>query len=475
MTMKTIVTILKTIFVPISAFSFLLFGLMACFSSAYIEFIVLRELLTIPSSTIDANAWAALIVLILEGSKFTLYFYSESFKKKNLEHDISEFNIKKKLRLINFVKYTLVILSLICSMICVINIMYDNSDQKILAKVNEHNAMCDVKYAAEKANIEQEYTKTINNAVALYSTELKNIENLEVQWNTLLEAIKNESFIRHREDLQLQANLILEKKNEAQANYDALIEKIETAADKVRNENLKLLEKKYGENGSERLSIADAEAQISGDNAYLSNFLLAFTRTFGGETYSRGIYFTCTLLLSVTVSVILELTISISQMLLTLSVDSFVKIIGELPPLIYGKKVVQFCTWLLFSVLISTSAYLICCIISQIDVGTENMAITLLAYLGTILLVNVLTPKSTNHNLAPYLPRKMKSAEPLIHKITEIVLEAIIPAALAFVFSLLLGFLIKNTFDYTNFNALAVAIGGSFANCLRFKQFEFKI
>lgn len=76
--MKTITTILKATFMPLSAFSFLIFGFMACFCSAFIEFIVLKELLSIPGSAINANAWATLIVFVLEGSKLTLHFYAEA-------------------------------------------------------------------------------------------------------------------------------------------------------------------------------------------------------------------------------------------------------------------------------------------------------------------------------------------------------------------------------------------------------------
>lgn len=72
--MKTIIIILKNIFMPFSAFTFLFLGLLASFCSGIVEWYVLREILKIADLGINADVWTALIVLILEGSKLTLHF-----------------------------------------------------------------------------------------------------------------------------------------------------------------------------------------------------------------------------------------------------------------------------------------------------------------------------------------------------------------------------------------------------------------
>ena len=119
--MKTVVIMLKHVFIPLSAFAFLVLGLLACFCSALIEFFVLREILAIPGMKLNADTWAALLVLILEGSKLTLHFYGESLKKTSIEQDIPDFDVSSKRSLICFLKNGLVVFSLICSIICMVN------------------------------------------------------------------------------------------------------------------------------------------------------------------------------------------------------------------------------------------------------------------------------------------------------------------------------------------------------------------
>ena len=80
--MRNIITILKNVFTSFSAFSFLILGILAAFCSAIIEFFVLKELLAVSVLEIDTVSWAILLVLVLEGSKFTLHFYNEALKRE---------------------------------------------------------------------------------------------------------------------------------------------------------------------------------------------------------------------------------------------------------------------------------------------------------------------------------------------------------------------------------------------------------
>ena len=110
-----------------------------------------------------------------------------------------------------------------------------------------------------------------------------------------------------------------------------------TAQEEYEAEYTKL-EEKYGNSGTERVTATDPKALMAGDNSYLSNFLNAFTKTFLGTGYSRAAYFLCTLFISLIVAIVLELCISISQMLLTIKAESFVKIIGEIPKIEKRKR-----------------------------------------------------------------------------------------------------------------------------------------
>lgn len=173
--MKTIIIILKNIFMPFSAFTFLFLGLLASFCSGIVEWYVLREILKIADLGINADVWTALIVLILEGSKLTLHFYEYLFSKEAV--DIEEFDVKKQRKFISFIKNMLIILSFICNIICIMNILYNNSEEKINQYVASVNEECDKKLE-EKVNITNDnFQKQLKVESKAYSNQKKQLDD----------------------------------------------------------------------------------------------------------------------------------------------------------------------------------------------------------------------------------------------------------------------------------------------------------
>ena len=159
--MRTTIIIFKSIFAPFSAFSFLILGLLACFCSATIEFFVFRELLAIPTLGIDSNSWAALIVLVLEGSKFTLHYYGESLKKPEIKEQIHDFNLNHRRKLITIVKSMLISLSLACSIICVVNILYTNNFTDTNTTLAQNKIYCENQLELGMYKLENQKLKQI--------------------------------------------------------------------------------------------------------------------------------------------------------------------------------------------------------------------------------------------------------------------------------------------------------------------------
>ena len=196
--MKVIICILKNIFTPFSAFAFLFLGLLACFCSAMIEFYVLKELLEVPGLGIPATSWAILIVLVLEGSKFTLHYYGEALKRCDLSETIEDFDVIKKRRLIVAIKNSLVVLSLTCSIICFVNILYNNSEQKIDSYVHKSNEYCDQQLEEGIKKLDEKRRSRLAEEIELNSVEKTGIEEQKILLQTTLERISNEPYINRR-------------------------------------------------------------------------------------------------------------------------------------------------------------------------------------------------------------------------------------------------------------------------------------
>lgn len=226
-----------------------------------------------------------------------------------------------------------------------------------------------------------------------YAWEKESIDRQEEALSKLESHIKDETYINRRQDLQEEAEAMRIQINQLNALYSQHSENAAEIAQTEYEENYGKLEEKYGDNGKERMKETDTEVLMEGDNPYLRSFLNAFTKTFCGTGYNRVTYFLCAIFIGLTVAVVLELCISISQMLLTIQVESFVKIIGEIPKIEKGKQIVHVAIWLLFSVLITTAAYCIASIIFRENIDAEAAIMAVATYVITILLLNALMPK----------------------------------------------------------------------------------
>lgn len=472
--MRALVSILKSVFTPFSAFAFLIFGLLACFVSGAIEMYVLNELLDVPGLGIDSMNWSILVVLVLEGSKFTLHFYAAALDRQGLV--IEDFDVKRSRKLIIGVKNALVVLSLVCSLICVVNVLYDNTDKKITEYLQKNAAYCDEKFTEGIQELEEKRRIRYEEEMLKYAWEKESIDRQEEALSKLESHIKDETYINRRQDLQEEAEAMRIQINQLNALYSQHSENAAEIAQTEYEENYGKLEEKYGDNGKERMKETDTEVLMEGDNPYLRSFLNAFTKTFCGTGYNRVTYFLCAIFIGLTVAVVLELCISISQMLLTIQVESFVKIIGEIPKIEKGKQIVHVAIWLLFSVLITTAAYCIASIIFRENIDAEAAIMAVATYVITILLLNALMPKDNEpKGVRKYLEDKHTKAKTLFEELSGAVSDWIIPAAISFVGYMLIGVAFRGEFVYGDMTGVAIAIGGAFSKVLKFERCDFTI
>lgn len=471
--MKTMVTILKSIFTPFSAFAFLLLGLLACFCSGMIEGYVLKEMLEVPGLGIDATSWAILIILVLEGSKFTLHFYAEALKRTGISKEIDEFDVEKKVKTIVRVKNSLIMLSLACSFICMVNILYYNADEKIDKYLQENAVYCDKKLDEGIQILDDKRKRRLEDEMSIYNTEKDGIQQKKDELTDFLNKIANEVYINRRQDLQEEANAMRKQIEQSEIAYSQHLSEVRTKVQEDYEVEYAKLEGKYGANGTERVIDIDSDILMEGDNPYLSNVLNAFTKTFWGTGYSRQLYFVCVLFLSLVIAVVLELCISISQMFLAMRVESFMKIIGDMPKLEKGKKTVRLVIWLMFSVLIATAVYCIASIVLNKNISAEETAMALVTYIITILLINVLIPERQSEHINDMT--KNNKTKLLLTGLNNVFSDVLIPAVISFGGYIIIGFAFQGDFVYGDMSGLAIAIGGAFSKLFRFDQCNFSI
>ena len=214
-----------------------------------------------------------------------------------------------------------------------------------------------------------------------------------------------------------------------------------------------------------------------GDNVYISTFLTAFTQTFFHKDYTRMTYFVSCVMLTCIISILLEACIGISQFLLTIKVETFTTLLGEIPKVaLKNRKIVRVSIWLLFSALFSTAIYLISAILMSLKPNTNQILSAVCTYAITVVLMNVLIlpqPQDERRGLNQ-LDEKSQKLKNFGVKLRDVIFEWSIPAILSFICYIFLGFLFKGKFMYQDMSAFAIAVGGCFANFVKYQECDFK-
>lgn len=334
--MKSLVVFIKSVFVPISAFLFLAIGVLACCFSGIVEYNVLKELLVLPKSNdmvINANFWPVVLVMVLEGSKFTLHFYHASLKRKHVKDAIATEECSVNLeKIVKCVKNALVGVSFICSIIFVTNVFFSDNGKSALDAKEKIEAQCDETLQKLKEDLETKRTEKRQSAKDSLDTDSQRINTLYDQLERIQLNIEETASRSKREDLQEEAKALREQITNKEIEYSNNLQKEYAIIDTWYDAELMTANITYGPNGTKRqVAESDFEAEAMGDNQYLYTFLRAITKTLFQKGYSRMTYFLCVIFLSVTISALLEACISISQNLLTLKVDTFYEILGRIP------------------------------------------------------------------------------------------------------------------------------------------------
>lgn len=466
--MKTIVAIMKHVFVPISAFLFLGIGILACIYSGVIEYSVLKEMLKVSGSAgemIRPEFWPFILVVVLEGAKFTLHFYGASLKNKKTTVQITDMDAEGLCRLITIIKRSLVGFSLLCTVIFVTHTYYQDEGVSVRQQEEQMRIQASQEYDSGVDRLERARKKSIQTGLERYENDKKYIEELRDQLEEQERIIQNTAGIKHRDDLQEEADQTRKTIKEAEKRYKENTDPIYEKAQEEYDNSLKKLQETYGEEGSSIvLAKEDPRLAAAGDNPYLRVFLNAFCETLFGKSYGRKTYLVWVSVLAVLLAAILEACISISQTLLTISADSFLKILGECQITKEERRVVKAVAWLIFSIFSLVSSYIVCGLMLDVDLTRTSLMMAAGSYVMVILLMGI----SDRMGNGPSKDKKDTEGDmPLWKQLAQIAWSSVVPAAMAFAGYVFVGFICDGSFSYGDMNGLAIALGGVFARFIR--------
>ncbi len=388
--MKSMLLLLKHIVSPLVLFLFLLLGLIAAFISGAIEYLVIREMLTINLTDMEnivtySKYVPFIIVLVLEGFKLFLHFVIPAQERENESYHL----ILRKVT-----KYFLVGFSLVCTFIFSCNSMYDfntvasNKDSSIV----EINTKYDTEIEKIEKLIEEDKTKKLK----LISDE---IESINIELSETYEEIRDldpsiENYEEKLEILQTEKGSLEKRLKEKNAEYDS---KTNTIDDEVRKVYQSRLDTATNER-DKAIEQANSNQALdsSGDNKYIRatiKFLKSTIKANASE-YSRTTYCLIVAFISLLVAIILEIVISTSQEYLSKKSDELTKLFGageEIDAVLKYranktlKLLVQSAIMLAIFIILGATTELIPQSMESTVLGTKNILITFGSYFISVL------------------------------------------------------------------------------------------
>lgn len=388
--MKNISIFLKHVVTPSLFCIFIIIGLTAAAISGIIECIVIREFLS-GVDFIGSLYIPVIIVVILEGLKLFLHYAIPAHEKNDdyQKDSISETNsARRKLLVKKITKYTLVLFSLLCTVIYTSTAMYKPQ------VVSEETASRTIEIQSElQQKLEQDILKAEEDSRAM-------ILKAENEVNSITEEIKKLKPVYRPQSAY--TRYITEKKrlegelSTAQGEYLDEFKKIIKERDKKINE----IKDEYELQMENKDLNAEKESSYAGDNAYLSSALLFISSLFGAKSYSRGFYYICVLLISIIVSVILELAIAFSQDYLSLNSDKLDQLFGS-PDDSPGNEAIKSKATMTVRIIVQAAIMLSICLIyaafTETIITDKGIFFAFLSYFASIILTSKKYIMSSNN------------------------------------------------------------------------------
>lgn len=388
--MKSMLLLLKHIVSPLVLFLFLLLGLIAAFLSGVIEYLVIREMLTINLSDMENIASYSkyvpfIIVLVLEGFKLFLHFVIPAQERTGKTHNL----LWRKVT-----KYFLVGFSLICTFIFSCNSMYNFN--VVTSNKDSSIEVINTKYNDELEKIEESIEADKERALKIFSDD---IESVREDISETSEAIRElnpskANYEQKRDDLEAEKKRLEISLDEKIKEYDKKSQNIDA---EIRTNYQSRIDKAMEEKEAAIIKANnDQVLDSSGDNKYIRatiKFLKSTIKADASE-YDRTTYCVIVALISLLVAIILEVVISASQEYLSKKSDELTTLFGageEIDAVLKYranktlKLLVQSAIMLAIFIILGATTELIPQSMESTVLGTKNILITFGSYFISVL------------------------------------------------------------------------------------------
>lgn len=450
--MTFVIAVFRHIFTPLALVLAVLAGLLAAATSALIEYHVLQEWLR-PEGT-GLLFLPLIIVVALEGTKLFLHFFGAALQQNGLTQ--SEQSLLSKFRdILPLIRNGLVIFSFICSMIFTANAFYYKSvtgeSDELTAAREAISAEYDAQMAAENERAEAAYQQAIAAPEEQLRTATAYWESIEVVYTPLREYQRTLAEKEAAWEVVAECQTHLEAAEaDARSEREARMEAARTQLDSWKEQELAELDS----------SVLGA---VAGDNTYLRNFLLFFSQTFFGKEYSRGAYFAWVILISLSISALLEGVILLSQYVISVPVSVLEQMSGSFSVSERERRKLTYVVQVAVSMMIALALFLIYGAVQELVYTGVDIGAAMVSTMITVLIPTVVTAI------------EWKCADTGWRKVAKDILSearsTVIKGLLAFTGFVLIGLLFGESFAALSMPAIGISLGNAAGHLFHLEPF----
>lgn len=305
--MKLIISVFRHILTPFAMIFAVIAGILAAGVSALVEFFVLQQWLRPENKNLVFIP--LLVVVALEGVKLFLHFAEAAFEQNQLS-DEDRVSLQGFLSVLPYIKWGLVSFSVVCTLIFTASSFYYKVPGREAESVQQAKAEIEAEYNRDLQAVTDEagrvYQDKVNTAFIPVQAAQNYFDSITIVYTPWYE-YERSTAAKEAAQQALQVAQLEYIAAQEQANQErvAFVEESRQTLDSRKSEELAKLEQ-------------SELALIAGDNQYLSSFLLFFSHTFFGQSYTRASYYIWVIMISLALSVLLEGVISLSQRVITL-------------------------------------------------------------------------------------------------------------------------------------------------------------
>lgn len=452
--MKFVIAVFRLIFTPLALVLAVLAGLLAAAVSALIEYNVLQEWLR-PEGT-GLVFLPLIIVVSLEGTKLFLHFFGGALQQNNLTQN-ERYLLSQFRNILPWIRNGLVIFSFVCSIIFTANAFYRNSvtreSDELTAARESISAEYDAKMATENEQADTVYQQAIATPQEQLQTAKANWEKIEIVYTPLRDYQRTSAEKAAAWDIVEECQKHLEEAEAtARSEREASVEAAREQLDSWKEQELAKLDN----------SVLGA---VAGDNVYLRNFLLFFSQTFFGKEYSRSAYFVWVILISLTISALLEGVIILSQYVISFPVSVLEQMAGNFAISEREKQKLTYVVQVVVSMMISLALFLIYGAVQELVYTGVDIGAAVVSTMITVLIPTVVTTIEWNHTASGW----RKIAKDVFSEARSTVVKGLLAFA-GFVF---IGLLFGESFATLSMPAIGISLGNAAGHLFHLEPFAF--